>query len=654
MKMYCKYSISYNFIIIILLITGCRKKIIEHDYPIIPVDFTQVTVEDAFWKPKLETNRKVTIPYGFKMCETTGRIDNFSIAAGLKPGSFCSKFPFDDSDVYKIIEGASYSLSQHYDPDLDEYLDSLIYKISMAQEEDGYLQTWRIIDPNSPGEQWWGDSARWTGLMHGHELYNVGHMYEAAVAHYKATGKKTLFNVALKNADLVVNTFGTDKKVAVPGHEEIEIGLIKLYRVTGNRDYLDMAKFFVDQRGISLERELWGIYHQDHKPVREQTEAVGHAVRAVYLYSAMADLAAISGDRSYLPALEKIWEGIVYQKLYLTGGIGASRQGESFGAPYHLPNADAYSETCAGIAMIFWNYRMFLLTGEAKYIDVLERSLYNNVIAGVSHSGDRFFYPNPLESDGITPFNHGLATRQNWFPCACCPSNVSRILPSIPGYMYAVKEDTLYVNLYIKSKTNLLIENQDLSIQQDTNYPRNGEISLKVSYAGKKSLVVAVRIPGWSMHQPLPGDLYHYINPDMKLKPEILLNNKKIDLSVQNGYVYISKAWSEKDDLKILLPMPVRKVFSNESVIENVNKVALERGPLVYSFEEIDNKDDFEGLNISDGSVLNYGFNPLLLDGIDMIYVENPDNKYVAIPYHKWSNRGEGKMKVWVPSTRDQ
>ena len=644
-----------NLIILILSFPGCGEKEIKYDYPIKPVDFTQVNIEDTFWKPKLETNRTVTIPFGFRMCESTGRIENFSIAAGLKSGQFCSNFPFDDSDVYKIIEGASYSLSQHYDPELDNHLDSLIYKISMAQQGDGYLQTWRIIDPNSPGDEWWGDSARWTGLMHGHELYNVGHMYEAAVAHYKATGKKTLLNVALKNADLVVKTFGPGKRVAVPGHEEIEIGLIKLYRVSGKSDYLDMAKFFVDQRGVDSERELWGIYHQDHKPVREQTEAVGHAVRAVYLYSAMADLAAISGDLSYLPALERIWNGIIHQKLYLTGGIGASRQGESFGAPHYLPNAEAYSETCAAIAMVLWNYRMFLLTGDGKYIDVLERSLYNNVIAGVSHSGDRFFYPNPLESDGETPFNHGLATRQKWFPCACCPSNVSRILPAVPGYIYALKGDTLYVNLFIKSKTKFVIGDEDLLINQDTDYPRNGKVLMKFHYKGDKSMTLAVRIPGWSVYKPVPGDLYHYVLNDKKIQPEILLNNEKIELDIRNGYIFINnKVWSENDELTLILPMQIQKVEAHEAVTVNRNKIALERGPLVYSFEEADNKANFSNLGISDRSILKFGFNQHLLGGTNTIYIDNDDNTFVAIPYYKWSNRGENKMKVWIPYITNQ
>jgi DUF1680 family protein len=389
-------------------------------------------------------------------------------------------------------------------------------------------------------------------------------------------------------------------------------------------------------------------------PVREQTEAVGHAVRAVYLYSGMADLAAISGDRSYLPALEKIWEGIVYQKLYLTGGIGASRQGESFGAPYELPNAEAYSETCAAIAMVLWNHRMFLLTGEGKYIDVLERSLYNNVIAGVSYSGDRFFYPNPLESDGENPFNYGLATRQEWFPCACCPSNVSRILPSMPGYVYATKGDTIYVNLYINSTAEITLGKYSVRIQQTTDFPEGGSISLNIGDSGRRSYVIAVRIPGWSLGHPVPGDLYRYIDSVAPKPPQVLLNNEKMDFSIHNGYVYFKKVWKDNDELKIELPLGIEKVISHDMVSANTDKVALQRGPLVYCFEEVDNKDDFSNLSISDASILEFRIDQDLLGGTDVIQVENTDHAFNAIPYYKWSNRGENKMKVWVPLVTDK
>jgi DUF1680 family protein len=384
-------------------------------------------------------------------------------------------------------------------------------------------------------------------------------------------------------------------------------------------------------------------------PVREQTEAVGHAVRAVYLYSAIADLAAISGDRTYLPALEKIWEGIVRQKLYLTGGIGASRQGESFGAPYELPNAEAYSETCASIAMVFWNYRMFLLTGDGKYIDILERSLYNNVISGVSFSGDKFFYPNPLESDGETTFNHGLATRQEWFPCACCPSNVSRILPSVPGYMYAVKGDTLYINLYASSTAEISLVDQSVQVKQYTDYPENGSILINIGQKKAKSYMMAIRIPGWSTGTPVPGDLYHYGPPEGEERPQIFLNNERISQFIDQGYVYIENKWSDGDEIKIDLPLNIRMVFAHDSVSANQGKVALERGPLVYCFEESDNKYEFDKLKVSYEPTFTYGFDHELFGGTGIIQFEDKYQTYTAIPYYKWSNRGVNKMKVWVP-----
>jgi len=370
----------------------------QRDYPIKPVPFTDVHIADNFWSPRMETNQKITIPYAFGKCEETGRINNFSVAGGLKEGTFRGIYPFDDSDVYKIIEGASYSLSINSDPKLEKYLDDLIFKISAAQEEDGYLYTARTINPDPPVR--WVEKERWSNLRLGHELYNAGHMYEAAVAHHLATGKRTLLDVAIKNANLVESVFGPDKKQDVPGHQVIEIGLAKLYRVTGNKKYLKLAKFFLDERGQAHGRKLYGVYAQDHKPVIEQSEAVGHAVRAVYMYAGMADIAALTGDTEYISAIDRIWENVVTKKLYLTGGIGASGRGEAFGKNYNLPNATAYNETCAAIGNVLWNHRLFLLHGDARYIDVLERVLYNGFLSGISLNGDRFFYPNPLESYG--------------------------------------------------------------------------------------------------------------------------------------------------------------------------------------------------------------------------------------------------------------
>ncbi|MBR9998248.1 MAG: glycoside hydrolase family 127 protein [Cyclobacteriaceae bacterium] len=615
------------------------------NYPIQPVPSSQVALKDNFWKPRIDINRHVTVPFGFKMCEETGRIDNFKIAAGLKEGSFSSVFPFDDSDVYKLIEGASYVLEQEYDPSLDMFLDSVVFYIGAAQEDDGYLQTWRIIDPGKPGDDWWGERERWTSLMHGHELYNVGHLYEAAAAHYYATGKKSLLDIALKNADLVAQTFGPDKSIAVPGHEEIEIGLIKLYRITGKEHYLELAKFFVDQRGLKENRELWGEYHQDHMPVRDQRKAVGHAVRAGYLYSAMADLAAYTGDFSYLPALDSIWSDVVHTKMYITGGIGASRNGEAFGAPYELPNAEAYAETCAAIANVFWNQRMFLLSGDGKYYDVLERTLYNGLLSGVSQSGDRFFYPNPLYSDGHTAFNYGRATRQEWFPCACCPSNISRFMPAVPAYIYGVKKDTLYVNLYATNTAEIRTDDLDLEIQQVTDYPWGGKVFLHIEQRKRNDLVLALRIPGWAVNRPVPGDLYVVNNP-VGNQPEILVNGQKISPDVNQGYVFIGLNGKKEENIELFLPMEIQKIRAHPEVKENAGQIALQRGPLVYCFEEADNGEIIDRLKITaedtPEAVESENF-----EGIQEIRFTSGDLEIRAIPYYLWSNRGENKMTVW-------
>jgi DUF1680 family protein len=523
----------------------------------------------------------------------------------------------------------------------------LIVYIALAQTEDGYLQTWRIIDPDKPGADWWGNAERWSAIRHGHELYNVGHLYEAAVAHFKATGKKTLLEVALKNADLVATTFGTGKKIAVPGHEEIEIGLVKLYRVTGIRKYLDLARFFVDQRGVDKGRELLGEYHQDHIPVREQRTAVGHAVRAGYLYSAMADIAAFTGDSSYIPALDSIWKDMVFRKIYITGGIGASRSGEAFGNPYELPNSTAYAETCASIANVLWNHRMFLLKGEGKYYDILERTLYNGLLSGVSQSGDRFFYPNPLSSDGHTAFNYGSATRQEWFPCACCPSNISRFMPEIPGYIYAFKTDTIFINLYIANTADILFGNRHLRMELKTDYPWEGKISLKLDPEKSKKFVLALRIPGWSVNHLIPGDLYAIQNPSGKV-PVLSINKSTIPIEIENGFVYLNRSWKPTDQIDLTLPMDILKVKSHPNLETNAGKIALQRGPLVYCWEEVDNCKNLDRILVKADSRLKLANNGDFgkIKGIQSF---SKDATFQAIPYFLWSNRGANEMAVWIP-----
>src|SRR5262245_45404952 len=424
-------------------------------YPITRVPFTQVRLLDAFWSGRLETNRKVTIPFGFRKSEEEGRIRNFERAA-KHTGPYEGKMPFDDTDVYKLIEGASYSLQSHPDPELDRYLDGLIAKIAAAQEPDGYLTTYKTIDVTRSPAEWLKPGPKWDLELEGsHELYNAGHLYEAAWAHFRATGKRTLLDVALRNADLGDRTFGPRHLLTPPGHQIIETGLFKLAELTAQARYRDLARFFLDQRGNAKGHALHGVYNQDQAPVVEQREAVGHAVRATYMYAGMVDVVALQRDRAYRDAIERIWDDVTARKLYLTGGLGARRNNEGFGEAFELPNLTAYSETCAAIAGVYWNHRMFLLTGDARYIDVLERTLYNAVLSGVSLGGDTFFYPNPLESDGRTAFNQKALTRKPWFDCSCCPTNLARFIPSVPDYVYAVRESTLYVNLYAASEARV-------------------------------------------------------------------------------------------------------------------------------------------------------------------------------------------------------
>ena len=541
------------------------------DYPITPVPFTAVKLTDNFWLPRIITDINTTIPIAFQKSEETGRIKNFEIAGGLKKGSFCTKYGFDDSDVYKIIEGASYSLMIKPNAELEAYLDSLIYKIALAQEDDGYLYTNRTI---------MGDSAlpmagkhRWENIEKGsHELYNMGHLYEAAVAYYQATGKRNLLDVALKNANLIDKVFGWGKLEIYPGHQEIEIGLVKLYRVTGEKKYLDLAKFFLDVRGPNG----WE-YNQANKKVTEQTEAVGHAVRAMYMYSAMADVAALTGDTAYINAIDRIWNNVVTKKMYITGGIGQTANNEGFAAAYYLPNLTAYCETCASIAEVFLNERLFLLHGDAKYIDVMERVMYNALLSGVSLTGDRFFYDNPLESNGQND-------RQAWFGCACCPSNISRFLPSVPGYIYALKDDKIYINLFIQSETTIETSIGKVTLSQQSNYPWNGEIQIDVNPEQAADFTILVRIPGWARNEAVPGDLYSF--PENQDEPVIIkINGESVDYKLAKGYAVLKREWKKGDQIDLSLPMPVRKVIANIKVTEDAGRFALQRGPIVFCAE---------------------------------------------------------------------
>lgn len=637
---------------IILFFIGCTKK--TDDYPIQPVPFTSVKLSDNFWAPRIKKNATVTIPIAFSYCESTGRVKNFEVAAGLDTGKFRTIYPFDDSDVFKIIEGASYSLQTYPDPVLESYLDTLIYKISLAQEADGYLYTNRTIAEKHGGQglHEWASKNRWENdSILSHELYNIGHLYEAAVAHFQATGKRTLLDVALKSADLVARDFGKNKSMVYPGHQVIEMGLVKLYRVTGEKKYLDLAKFFLDIRGPKGQQ-----YNQAHlKPV-DQTEAVGHSVRATYMYSGMADIAAIEKDDAYLNAITKIWEDLVYKKMYITGGIGASGGNEGFAEPYYLPNSSAYCETCASIGDIFVNERLFLLHGESKYIDVLEKTLYNSMLSGVSLSADRFFYPNPLESNG-------KQARQAWFGCACCPSNVARFIPAVPGYIYAVTDKDLYVNLYISDSAEVNVGKSVIRISQVSGFPYDGRVEIHINPEKSARFNMMLRIPGWAEDEAIPGGLYRFIDKNAAV-PVISVNSENIEITPDSGYAVISRKWKSGDVITINFPMPVRKVMADERVKEDIDKVAFQRGPVVYCAEWPDNAGgNVLSLVLDESSAITSEFDPVLLGGTQVIRTSGfrtknePDGSFsladkepvTLIPYALWNNRGPGQMMVWMP-----
>jgi DUF1680 family protein len=640
-------------IALILLASGCSKKQSD-DYPIRPVPFTSVKLTDNFWEPRIRKNASVTIPIAFSYCESSGRVKNFEIAAGLDTGKFRTIYPFDDSDVYKIIEGASYSLQTNPDPKLEAYLDTLIHKISLAQEPDGYLYTNRTIAEKHGGVglHEWASKKRWElDTVLSHELYNLGHLYEAAVAHYQATGKRSLLDVAIKSADLVNKDFGWDREKIYPGHQVIEMGLVKLYRTTGEKKYLDLAKFFLDVRGPHGEP-----YNQaDKKPV-DQTEAEGHAVRATYMYSGMADIAAIEKDAAYLSAITRIWEDIVNTKTYVTGGIGASGGNEGFSGPYVLPNMSAYCETCASIGDIFFNHRLFLLHGEGKYIDILEKTLYNSMLSGVSLSADRFFYPNPLESNG----QH---ERQAWFGCACCPSNVARFVPAIPGYIYAVTDRDLYVNLYISNDANVTIGKNKIAVSQKADFPWNGKVEITVNPEKGQKFNLKLRIPDWAMNEAIPGGLYKFSNI-VTDTVTIAVNGTRVRFQVVNGYADIDRKWKKGDKVALDIPMPVRTVVADGRVKDDTGKVAVQRGPVIYCAEWPDNKDGkVLNLLLRKGEKFTTSFNKDLLGGVQTVETIGYQTRrnlagktdtmeielVTLIPYALWNNRGPGQMMVWLP-----
>ena len=652
---YYPISAAAGLIAAVLCSCGGPGEYTAPDCPVMEVPFTSVHVSDNFWAPRIETNRKVSIPSAFGECEKNGRFDNFAIAGGLMKGEHRGDFSFDDTDPYKIIEGASYSLAVEYDPVLDAYLDSVITLIAAAQEPDGYLTTC-VTNRCERLSGWWG-SRRWEKI-NSHGLYNSGHLYEAAVAHFRATGKRSLLDVALKNADLVCRTFGLgEDQIHYPsGHPIVEMALAKLYKVTGERRYLDEAKYFVEEAGRLSNGRRPSEYSQDHKPVLEQDEIVGHAVRAGYFYSGVADVAALTGDTAYFRAIERIWDNMASKKLYITGGIGSRAQGEGFGPEYELNNHTAYCETCAAIANVYWNYRMFLATGDARYADVYERALYNGVISGVSLSGDRFFYDNPLES-------MGQHERAPWFGCACCPGNVTRFIASVPNYMYATQGDDILVNLYIQSSADIQTANNKVRIGQKTEYPWDGTVIFTVTPDSAADFALRLRIPGWAENSPVPTDLYSFT--DKAERPYVIkVNGREVKAMSGSGYATLKRVWQPGDEVELSLPMDVRRVRANENVTDDLGKLAIERGPVVYCLEGKDQADSTVfNKYIPDGAVFTAAFEPELLNGVVTLSASarqvasdgtETDVTVKAIPYSTWNNRGADQMAVWIPESAEK
>lgn len=650
-----KYCVSASIgLIALCCMYACRPS--EYQQPEAPVQeipFTQVHLTDKFWSLRIETNRTVSIPSAFKECEKNGRFDNFAIAAGMKKGEHRGDFSFDDTDPYKVIEGASYSLAARYDSSLDQYLDSVINVIAAAQEPDGYLTTC-VTNKCYRLSGWWGRS-KWEKL-NSHELYNCGHLYEAAVAHYRTTGKRSLLDVAIRNADLVCKVFGPEdgQKHVPSGHPIVEMALVKLYKVTGNEKYLQTAKYFIEETGRGTDGHKLSEYSQDHMPILQQKEMAGHAVRAGYLYSGVADVATLTNDTAYLNALKRLWDNLAGRKLYITGGMGSRAQGEGFGPDYELPNHTAYCETCAAIANVFWNYRMFLATGQAKYVDVYERALYNGVISGVSLSGDRFFYDNPLES-------MGQHERQKWFGCACCPGNITRFIASVSGYQYATQQNDIYVNLYIQGTCNLTTASNKVTVEQTTEYPWDGKVSIKVTPETEKEFAIRLRIPGWVTDRPVASDLYAYT--DAPKAYTISVNGSPASIMTGDGYATLQRTWKAGDVIEINWPMEVRRIKANDKVETNRGFLAMERGPIVYCLEGKDQPDStvFNKYIPADTKV-NSAYDANLLNGVVVLSgtakeVDRQGNvkdvPFKAIPYATWNNRGTDQMEVWMASAKE-
>ncbi|WP_460767115.1 glycoside hydrolase family 127 protein [Niabella terrae] len=605
----------------------------------IPVDFSRVEIRDAFWTPKLKTVATATLDACVSYtANKTGRIRNFEKAA-KKQGKHEGIY-YDDSDVYKALEAIAYSLKNNPDPALEAIADSWIDKIAAAQLPDGYLNTYYILtDINQ----------RWTDMSK-HETYCAGHLIEAGIAYYNTTGKDRLLQTGIRFAEHIDSVFRLANRHWAPGHQEIELALMRLYHHTGEDRYLKLADWFLQQRGGGEQ------YNQNKLPLIRQRKITGHAVRAMYMYTGAADVAAVTGNPQFTTTMDSVWADVVGHHLYITGGIGAQASNEGFGQPYDLPNATAYCETCASVGMVFWNQRMQLLSGQARYTDLLERSLYNGALDGLSLSGDRFFYGNPLASKGD---KH----RREWFGTACCPSNIARLVASVGNYIYASSPGAVWVNLFIGSRTQINIGKTDLGIEMLTDYPWKGNVRLRLQPSGKTAFQLRLRIPGWLKH-PVDGNLYYYTD-DKQPEPVIKVNGKPVAYTTEDGYAILERTWKKGDELLMELPMEVRKIKANNAVLANANRTAIQYGPIVYCVESSDDGIEPDRITLPAETVFEVNYDPQLLGGVNTIAFQAPQltvnaagnavstktATVQAIPYFSWNNRGNRKMQVWLPET---
>lgn len=638
------------------------------------IPFEQVTLEDNFWRPRLIIQKETLVP--FALDKVRPAMDNLRKTGQYLKGDK-SELPFPHrfvaSDLYKVMEGAAYLLTLEKDSALERTMDSIIDLIGAAQKPDGYLYEAHTTGVSAQHEHWGGGGMGdrpYSWVVHSHELYNMGHMYEGAVAYYRATGKDKWLRIAEKSARHINHVFfegdpaynGGKPVMQAPGHEEIELALVKLYQATGDTLYLNMAKRFIDIRGITFKPEGEGVlapsYAQQHQPVREQRKAVGHAVRAAYLYSGMADVMAQTGDTSLRPALDSIWGNIVDTRMHITGGLGAIHGIEGFGPEYELPNMGAYDETCAAVGNVLFNYRMFMAEKDGKYIDVAEVALYNNVLAGVNLEGNRFFYVNPLEVDGRRAFNQGLKSRAPWFGTACCPSNLARLIPQIPGMMYAHTDDDIYCTFYGGTSTTIPLGRGNIGIRQETGYPFDETVSLTVSpEKASQKFALHLRIPTWAGDRFVPGKLYSYVNRQPGTW-SLTVNGKPAKVKVDKGFAVIDRKWEKGDHVELHLPMGVMYSKAIDKVEADRGRLCITRGPLVYCAEAVDNASAPASYVISpteENAVIRKGEG--LMKDIDFITVsahsiQNPgDTKLTLVPYYAWNNRTDGAMIVWLAAT---